>query len=196
MTKDLDFTENPVGSLNSMMTDHKNIRERAADALRQHFGTDLVVIEWMRCWMTLCEVTDVDVMAYIGNDIRPHHFTLSWDKTTEQFAVDEDVDKNLAKIFQREFRRFKIDSKSKQDLFILLVKANRRRKSAERKLRLECAKARRISGDAMTAVGSRQRTIEEQWEVMHELQRRGMVSTEDLEKVLWDVMKVRRLNNP
>lgn len=31
MEKDLDFTENPVGSLNSMMTDHKNIRERAAD---------------------------------------------------------------------------------------------------------------------------------------------------------------------
>lgn len=192
MTKDLDFTENPVGSLNSMMTDHKNIRERAADALRQHFGTDLVAIEWMRCWMTLCEVTDVDVMAYIGNDIRPHPFTLSWDKTTEQFAVDEDVDKNLAKIFQSELRRFKIDSKSKQDLFILLVKANRRRKSTERKAYKLRDKIRRINDDAMTAIGSRQRTIEDQWEVMRELQRRGLVTADALEQVLWDVMKIKR----
>lgn len=78
-------------------------------------------------------------------------------------------------------------------LVSLLQKANRRRKSAERKARKLRGKARRINNDALTAIGSRQRTIEEQWKVMRELQRRGLVSTEDLEKVLWDVMKVRRI---
>lgn len=78
-------------------------------------------------------------------------------------------------------------------LVSLLQKANRRRKSAERKAYKLRGKARRINNDALTAIGSRQRTIEEQWEVMRELQRRGLVSTEDLEKVLWDVMKVRRI---
>lgn len=77
----------------------------------------------------------------------------------------------------------------KEELADLLRNANRRRKSAERAVR----KMRRISDDAMTAISSRQRTIEEQWEVMRELQRRGLVSTEDLEAVLKDVMHVVRV---
>ena len=94
--------------------------------------------------------------------------------------------------FKREYRDFKLSKMTKQEIFALLVKANRRRKSAERKAYKLRDKIRRINDDAMTAVGSRQRTIEEQWEVMRELQRRGLVSTEDLEKVLWDVMKIKR----
>lgn len=77
----------------------------------------------------------------------------------------------------------------KEELADLLRNANRRRKSAERAVR----KMRRISDDATTAISSRQRTIEEQWEVMRELQRRGLVSTEDLEAVLKDVMHVVRV---
>ena len=63
---------------------------------------------------------------------------------------------------------------------------NHRRKSAERTLR-------RIIDDDMTAICSRQRTIEEQWEVMRELQRRCLVSAEDLEAVLKDVAHVARM---
>ena len=76
------------------------------------------------------------------------------------------------------------------ELHGLLVQANRRRKSAERTVRKMRGTIRLINDSAMTSISSRQRTIEEQWEVMRELQRRGLVSTEDLEAVLKDVMHV------
>lgn len=79
---------------------------------------------------------------------------------------------------------------SKEELADLLRKANRRRKSAERTVRKMRDTIRRINDDAMTAISSRQRTIEVQWEVMRELQRRGLVSTEDLETVLRAVKHV------
>lgn len=76
------------------------------------------------------------------------------------------------------------------ELHGLLVQANRRRKAAERTVRKMRGTIRRINDDAMTAISSRQRTIEVQWEVMRELQRRGLVSTEDLETVLRAVKHV------
>lgn len=79
---------------------------------------------------------------------------------------------------------------SKEELADLLHKANRRRKAAERTVRKMRSTIRRINDDAMTAISSRQRTIEVQWEVMRELQRRGLVSTEDLETVLRAVKHV------
>lgn len=78
----------------------------------------------------------------------------------------------------------------KEKLADLLRKANRRRKSAERTVRKMRSTIRRINDDAMTAISSRQRIIEVQWEVMRELQRRGLVSTEDLETVLKAVKHV------
>ena len=81
----------------------------------------------------------------------------------------------------------------KEELSDLLRKANYRRKSAERTVRKMRGTIRRINDDAMKSISSRQRTIEEQWEVMRELQRRGLVSTEDLEAVLKDVMHVVRM---
>ena len=79
---------------------------------------------------------------------------------------------------------------SKEELADLLRKANRRRKAAERTVRKMRDTIRRINDDAMTAISSRQRIIEVQWEVMRELQRRGLVSTEDLETVLKAVKHV------
>ena len=76
------------------------------------------------------------------------------------------------------------------ELHGLLVQANRRRKSAERTVRKMRSTIRRINDDAMTAISSRQRIIEVQWEVMRELQRRGLVTTEDLETVLRAVKHV------
>ena len=84
---------------------------------------------------------------------------------------------------------------SKEELADLLRNANSRRKSAERTVRKMRGTIRRINDDAMKTISSRQRTIEEQWEVMRELQRRGLVPTEDLEAVLKDVMHVVRLRN-
>lgn len=79
------------------------------------------------------------------------------------------------------------------ELHGLLVQANRRRKAAERTVRKMRGTIRRINDDAMKSISSRQRTIEEQWNVMRQLQRRGLVSTEDLETVLKDVMHVVRM---
>jgi len=83
---------------------------------------------------------------------------------------------------------------SKEELADLLRKANRRRKSAERTVRKMRSTIRRINDDAMTAISSRQRIIEVQWEVMRELQRRGLVSTEDMETVLRAVKHVVNYN--
>jgi hypothetical protein len=80
------------------------------------------------------------------------------------------------------------------ELHGLLVQANRRRKAAERTVRKMRSTIRRINDDAMTAISSRQRTIEVQWEVMRELQRRGLVSTEDLEAVLKAIKHVVNYN--
>lgn len=88
---------------------------------------------------------------------------------------------------------YKHPLRCKEELADLLRNANRRRKSAERTVRKMRGTIRRIIDDDMTAISSRQRTIEEQWEVMRELQRRGLVSTEDLEAVLKDVTHVARM---
>lgn len=82
---------------------------------------------------------------------------------------------------------------TKEELFTLVQKANRRRKSAEQSLKKMRAKVLRISFDATTAIGSRARVIEEQWEVIKELQRRGLISTEDLEKVIFDVTGMKKI---
>ena len=114
------------------------------------------------------------------------------DDKREEFVEPE----GLLSCFKREYRDFKLSKMTRQEIFALLVKANRRRKSTERKAYKLQDKIRRINDDAMTAIGSRQRTIEEQWEVMRELQRRGLVTADALEQVLWDVMKIKRpINN-
>lgn len=74
----------------------------------------------------------------------------------------------------------------------LLRKANRRRKSAENKVRILRDKVRYINRDAMRAIDNRHRVIEEQWEMMRELQRRGLVSSEDMEKVIYDVSHIKK----
>ena len=138
-------------------------------------------------------IKDVKVTAWFGKRLKnQREYTMDWDYEKQEF-VNINPTPDLMKAFKREYNDYKISGMTEQELFDLLRKANRRRKSAERKAYKLRGKARRINNDALTAIGSRQRTIEEQWEVMRELQRRGLVSTEDLEKVLWDVMKVRRI---
>ena len=100
---------------------------------------------------------------------------------------------NIHSQFKRNQTYFKLKHMTKADVYTLLIKANRRRKSAERTVRKMRGTIRQINDDAMKSISSRQRAIEEQWEVMRELQRRGLVSTEDLEAVLKDVMHVVRI---
>lgn len=167
-----------------------DLRDMATDAIKRIEKTDRVIISELQTTISNAEgMKDVHVTAFVGTGImRKQHYTLRWDDKRKEFVEP----KCLLSSFKREYRDFKLSKMTKQEIFALLVKANRRRKSAERKAYRLRDKIRRINDDAMTAIGSRQRTIEEQWEVMRELQRRGLVSTEDLEKVLWDVMKIKR----
>ena len=139
----------------------------------------------------LCDRLDEHILCdFIGN--YRGHSMFKCDDKREEFVEQE----GLLSSFKREYRDFKLSKMTRQKIFALLIKANRRRKSTERKAYKLRDKIRRINDDAMTAIGSRQRTIEEQWEVMRELQRRGLVTADALEQVLWDVMKIKRpINN-
>ena len=55
---------------------------------------------------------------------------------------------------------------------------------------------RRISDDSMTSINSRCRMIEEQWEVMRELVRRGLVKAEDMQRVICEVTKTPPIKLP
>ena len=168
-----------------------DLQQKALEAIKKAEGTDRVFLESMKYTITANEpMRGAEVTVHIGEELRRRTYRLPWNPLTQEFEAPK---MGLFDNFTREYRDFKISRMTKDELFMLLRKANRRRKSAERKARKLRGKARRINNDALTAIGSRQRTIEEQWKVMRELQRRGLVSTEDLEKVLWDVMKVRRI---
>lgn len=55
---------------------------------------------------------------------------------------------------------------------------------------------RRISDDSMTSINSRCRMIEEQWEVMRELVRRGLVKADDMQRVISEVTKTPPIKLP
>jgi len=55
---------------------------------------------------------------------------------------------------------------------------------------------RRISDDSMTSISSRCRMIEEQWEVMRELVRRGLVKADDMQRVICEVTKTPPIKLP
>ena len=74
-------------------------------------------------------------------------------------------------------------------LVSLLQKGDRRRKSSERKAYKLRGEIRRMIDDHFKSLSSRHRTIEEQWEIMRELQRCGLVSREDMEQVIKDVTR-------
>ena len=167
--------------------------QKAKEVIMRAEHTSDVVIPRMSYNADARGIKDVKVTAWFGKRLKnQREYTMDWDNEKQEF-VNINPKPGLMKAFKREYNDCKISGMTEQELFALLVKANRRRKSAERKAYKLKGKLRRVNHDANIAIDSRCRTIEEQWEVMRELQRRGLVSTEDLEKVLWDVMKVRRI---
>lgn len=118
-------------------------------------------------------------------------YTMEWDREKEEF-VNVNPKTDLYMSSKIAYNDFKISQMSEQKLFDLLRKANRRRKSAENKVRILRDKVRYINRDAMRAIDNRHRVIEEQWEMMRELQRRGLVSSEDMEKVIYDVSRIKK----
>ena len=170
-----------------------NFIDMATDAIKRIEKTDRVIVSELQTTISNADgMKDLHVTAFVGTELtRPQHYTLRWDDKRKEFVKP----KGLLSSFKREYRDFKLSKMTKQEIFALLVKANRRRKSTEHKAYKLRDKIRRINDDAMTAIGSRQRTIKDQWEVMRELQRRGLVTADALEQVLWDVMKIKRPTN-
>lgn len=173
-----------------------DLQQKALEAIKKAEKTDRVTITGWRLSASMTDgISLVDVTELVFRQrMDTMQYQLVWDDERDDFVELTGMHVMHCCRFNRQLTDIKRSQRlTKAELFELLRKANRRRISAECKVRKLHAKARRISNDAMTAIGSRHRTIEGQWEVMRELQRRGLVSTEDLEKVLWDVMKVRRI---
>ena len=168
-----------------------DLQQKALEAIKKAEGTDSVWLMSMKYTVSANEgMRGAEVVVRIGEERRKRTYRLPWNQVTKEFIVEP---QGLFDTFMQEYRDFKISSMTKDELFSLIRKANRRRKSAERKAYKLKGKLLRVNHDANIAIDSRCRMIEEQWEVMRELQRRGLVSTEDLEKVIFDVTGMKRI---
>lgn len=173
-----------------------DLQQKALEAIKKAEKTERVTITDWHLSASMTEgISVVDVTAQVvRRRVSTMSYQLVWDEERQEFIELTGMYISHYCRFNRELTDIKRSQRyTKAELFSLLRKANRRRKSAERKVYKLRGKARRISDDAMTAIGSRHRMIEEQWEVMRELQRRGLVSTENLEKVIFDVTGMRRV---
>lgn len=166
--------------------------QKAKEAIMKVEHTSNLVVEKLEFAADLNGLRNVKATVLFGKRLKKRrYYTMEWDREKEEFAnVNPKTDLNMS--FKREYNDFKISQMTERELFDLLQKANRRRKSAERKVCILRDKVRYINRDAMRAIDNRHRVIEEQWEMMRELQRRGLVSSEDIEKVIYDVSRIKK----
>ena len=119
-----------------------NIRAKATDAIKRMEKTNSVIISDLRTSFSAEDgMGDVHVTAFVGTEVsRPKYYTLRWDKERQEFVDVPD----LISQFKREYRDFKLSGMTKQELFALLVKANRRRKSEVEKWRTMALRYRQM----------------------------------------------------
>lgn len=166
--------------------------QKAKEAIMKVEHTGNLVVEKLEYAADLNGIRNVKATVLFGKILEERrYYTMEWDREKEEFVIDEPKT-DLYMSSKRAYNDFKISQMTERELFDLLRKANRRRKSAERKVRILRDKVRYINSDAMRAIDNRQRVIEEQWEMMRELQRRGLVSSEDMEKVIYDVSRIKK----
>ena len=166
--------------------------QKAKEAIMKVEHTGNLVVEKLEYAADLNGIRNAKATVLFGKRLKERRdYTMEWDREKEEF-VNVNPKTDLYKSFKREYNDFKISQMTERELFDLLQKANRRRKSAERKVRILRDKVRYINRDAVRAIDNRQRVIEEQWNVMRQLQRRGLVSSEDMEKVIYDVSHIKK----
>lgn len=166
--------------------------QKAKKAIMKVEHTGNLVVEKLEYTADLNGIRNAKATVLFGKRRKKRRdYTMEWDREKEEF-VNVNPKTDLYTSFKREYNDFKISQMTERELFDLLQKANRRRKSAERKVRILRDKVRYINRDAMRAIDNRHRVIEEQWEMMRELQRRGLVSSEDMEKVIYDVSHIKK----
>lgn len=166
--------------------------QKAREAIMKVEHTSNLVVEKLEYGIDLNGIRNAKATVLFGKRLKERRdYTMEWDREKEEFAnVNPKTDLYMSS--KREYNDFKISQMTERKLFDLLQKANRRRKSAERKVRILRDKVRYINRDAMRSIENRHRVIEEQWEMMRELQRRGLVSSEDMEKVIYDVSRIKK----
>jgi hypothetical protein len=169
-----------------------NFIQKAKEAIMKVEHTGNLVVEKLEYDIDPNGIRNAKATVLFGKILNERRdYTMEWDREKEEFAnVNPKTDLYMS--FKRAYNDFKMSQMTERELFDLLRKANRRRKSAERKVRILRDKVRYINRDAMRSIDNRHRVIEEQWEMMRELQRRGLVSSEDMEKVIYDVSRIKK----
>lgn len=165
-----------------------NFIQKAKEAIMKVEHTDNLVVEKLEYDIDMNGIRNAKATVLFGKILTERRdYTMEWDRESEEFTnVNPKTDLYMSSKIA--YNDFKISLMTERKLFDLLRKANRRRKSAERKVRI----LRDINRDAMRAIDHRHRVIQEQWEMMRELQRRGLVSSEDMEKVIYDVSRIKK----
>lgn len=169
-----------------------NFIQKAKEAIMKVEHTGNLVVEKLEYDIDMNGIRNAKATVLFGKILTERRdYTMEWDREKEEF-VNVNPKTDLYMSSKIAYNDFKISQMTERKLFDLLRKANRRRKSAERTVHKMRGTIRRINDDAMKAISSRQRTIEEQWNVMRQLQRRGLVSSEDMEKVIYDVSHIKK----
>lgn len=130
--------------------------QKAKEAIMKAEHTSNVVVVSLSydISMSYGGIREAKARVWLGKRMKTtREYTMYWDAEKEEF-VNINPKPDLISSFKREYNDFKISSMTEEELFALLRKANSRRKSAERKLRLKQAKCRRISADSLRQSGT------------------------------------------
>lgn len=125
--------------------------QKAKEAIMKVEHTGNLVVEKMEYTADLNGIRNAKATVLFGKRLKERRdYTMEWDREKEEFAnVNPKTDLYMSS--KRAYKDFKISQMTERELFDLLRKANRRRKSAERKVRKLRDKVRYINRDAMRA---------------------------------------------
>lgn len=158
-----------------------NIREKAKKVIEKTMQTECVAIERLEFSVPSSNepVTWVEVDAIVGQECRPMRFHMEWDGEVEDFRRCEFESRGPAKgllsRFKQEYTDFKLSRMSKQELFALLQKANRRRQRESAKWK---KKARWYRDDFIRERDAHAKVCHEFVEYRRQLEQRERILTD------------------
>ena len=114
------------------------IQEKMRMAIQFKEKTEKVVIESAKYNVAMTVgICDVRVTAYVGDDMERHEYTMDWHKQTRQFVNVRRMSHGLIDDFKRKYNKMKIAKMPTEMMFLLLQKANKRRKAETKKWKEE-----------------------------------------------------------
>ncbi len=122
-----------------------NFLKKAKEAIMKVEHTNNLVVEKLEYGIGLNGIRNAKATVLFGKRLKERRdYTMEWDREKKKFVIDGPKT-DLYKSFKREYNDFKISQMTERELFDLLRKANRRRKSAERKVRILRDKVRYVN---------------------------------------------------